>query len=219
VAAALSRLHGLPGDVPAWCAALGRARRSGIGAHAFRLGGFLLDAGRTDGSQAPPPLVFRQPFPEEWGLLAVVPAAGRGVSGREEERAFEDLQRPPEALLERLCGLILMRLIPALLERDLRAFGAALESVQEGVGRCFEEVQGGLYHPQALPIVRWLRNAGGVGVGQSSWGPTVYAFTPTAAAARALAGGFRERGPCAPGTELLLMQPRNRSAEVTVAAV
>ena len=218
VAAALSRLHGLAGDVPAWCAALGRARRSGIGAHAFRLGGFLLDAGRADGGQAPPPLVFRQPFPEEWGLLAVVPAAGRGVSGSEEERVFEELPRPPEALLDRLCGLILMRLVPALLERDLRAFGTALESVQEGVGRCFENVQGGLYHPQAVPIVRWLRGAGGVGVGQSSWGPAVYALAPTEAAARALAGGLRERGPFVPGTGLFLMRPRNRGAEVSVAA-
>ncbi len=214
VAAALSRLHGLPGDVAAWCAALGRGRRSGIGAHAFRLGGFLLDAGRSDGAPPPPPLVFRQPFPEEWGILAVVPDEGRGVSGEDEERAFEALPPPPEALLERLGGVILTRLIPSLLERDLRSFGAALERVQEGVGRCFAEVQGGLYHPLAAPVVRWLRAAGARGVGQSSWGPCAYAIVPDEAAAGTLAARLRAEGPLGPGARVLLLRPRNRGAEI-----
>lgn len=214
VAAALSALFGLPGDVPRWCAILGRGRRSGIGAHAFRLGGFLLDAGRADGGAVPPPLVFRQPFPEEWGLVAALPGEGRGPSGDAEERAFEGLPPPPAALLERLCGIILMRLIPALLERDLREVGSALEKVQEGVGRCFETAQGGLYHPLAQPLVRFLREAGGIGVGQSSWGPCVYAIAPDAGAARTLASRLRESGACAPATEVRLLRPRNRGAEV-----
>jgi beta-RFAP synthase len=214
VAAALSRLHGLPGDVPEWCAALDRGRRSGVGAHAFRLGGFLLDAGRAEGAPPPPPLVFRQPFPEEWGILTVLPRAARGASGTREERLFDALPVPPDGLLERLSGWILMHLLPALLERDARAFGAALVKVQEGVGRCFEEVQGGLYHPQALPLVRWLRGAGALGVGQSSWGPCVYAFAPDRGAAEALARRFASEGPGAGECDVLLLRPRNRGAEI-----
>jgi beta-RFAP synthase len=215
VAAALSRLLGLPGDVPEWCAALDRGRRSGVGAHAFRLGGFLLDAGRAEGAPVPPPLLFRQPFPEEWGILGVLPRQARGASGAREERLFGKLPAPPDGLLERLSGTILMHLLPALLERDVRAFGTALARVQEGVGRCFESAQGGLYHPQALPAVRWLRDAGALGVGQSSWGPCVYAFAPDRAGAQALARRFRAGAPGAAGCDVLQLRARNRGAEVS----
>lgn len=213
-AAALSRLHGIPGDVAEWCAALGRGRRSGIGAHAFRLGGFLLDAGRDEGGPMPPPLVFRQPFPEEWAALVVLPRSGRGVSGDEEEGIFETMPPPPEALMERLSGIVLMRLLPALLERDLVSFSAALEAIQEGVGRCFEAMQGDLYHPLSLPLVRWLRAAGAKGVGQSSWGPAVYALTPDAAAAQSLARRLRESGPASAALDIRILRARNHGAEI-----
>jgi beta-RFAP synthase len=215
-AAALAHLNDLPEDVPAWCAMLGRGRRSGIGAHAFRLGGFLLDAGHAEGRPSPPLLVFRQPFPEEWGIIAAIPREGRGVSGEEEERLFCEQPAPSEALLEHLSGTILMRLLPALLERDLTAFGASLERIQEGVGTVFQEAQGGLYHPQAASLVGWLRKAGACGVGQSSWGPCVYALTPDQRSAQKLAERLLEEGPSRAEYDVRLVRPRNHGAGVEV---
>ena len=69
-----------------------------------------------------------------------------------------------------------MRLVPALVERDLETFGAALTQAQELVGSCFAAVQNGLFHPDAAPLIDRLKEAGARGVGQSSWGPAVYAF-------------------------------------------
>ena len=214
VAAVLSRLHDLPENVPGWCNLLARGRRSGIGAHAFRLGGFLLDVGHAEGRPSPPPLVFRQPFPEEWGIVAAIPREGRGVSGDDEERIFSEQPDPSVALLEHLSGTILMRLLPALLERDLKTFGASLEEIQEGVGTVFQEAQGGLYHPQAAPLVRWLRQAGAHGVGQSSWGPCVYALTPDQASAQDLAERLLEGGPSSTDYDVRLLRPSNHGAEV-----
>ena len=65
-----------------------------------------------------------------------------------------------------------------MLEHDLEAFGAALGELQERVGAAFAPAQGGIYAtPQAALIVNELKDLGFAGAGQSSWGPTLYAFS------------------------------------------
>ena len=73
---------------------------------------------------------------------------------------------------------MLIEILPAVLEHDLEAFGAALGELQERVGAAFAPAQGGIYAtPQAALIVNELKSLGFVGTGQSSWGPTIYAFS------------------------------------------
>ena len=67
-----------------------------------------------------------------------------------------------------------LALLPALVERDLGEFGAALTRVQRLVGEAFAAVQGGTFHPQAEALVDALLRLGAAGAGQSSWGPAVY---------------------------------------------
>jgi predicted sugar kinase len=72
----------------------------------------------------------------------------------------------------------MLGLLPAVLEHDLAAFGSALSAVQEIVGTCFAAVQGGRYGCiEAEGLVERLCGVGLQGVGQSSWGPTLYAFS------------------------------------------
>jgi predicted sugar kinase len=74
--------------------------------------------------------------------------------------------------------LLLLEILPAVIERDLPAFGKALGELQAYVGGCFAPAQGGIYAtPEASRIVAELRDLGFVGVGQSSWGSTLYAFS------------------------------------------
>jgi predicted sugar kinase len=51
-------------------------------------------------------------------------------------------------------------------------------------------------------------------VGQSSWGPCVYAFTPDRAAAEAMLHRFRAEAPGAEECDFRLLRPRNRGAEI-----
>ena len=54
-----------------------------------------------------------------------------------------------------------------------------MSELQSRVGACFASAQGGTFaSPQASLIVDELRRLGFVGVGQSSWGPTLYGFCP-----------------------------------------
>jgi beta-RFAP synthase len=173
----LATLSGWPELTPSQLATLsGRGRRSGIGLHGFRLGGLIVDGGRRDDLR-PPPLVVRSSFPEEWSILLVQPPGPRGRHGDDEVRSFADLPPLPDHLTDRLCRLVLLGMLPALAERELRDFGEALSELQRHVGAAFAPLQGGPYSsPVSEALVEALGRMGLVGAGQSSWGPTLYAF-------------------------------------------
>jgi beta-ribofuranosylaminobenzene 5'-phosphate synthase len=156
----------------------GRGLRSGIGLHGFEQGGLIVDGGRRT-ETAIPPLLVRLPFPEDWPIL-IVKAQGRpGLYGRDERQVFAALPPMAQDVTDSLCRLVLLEILPAVIERDMAAFGAALSELQDRVGACFASAQGGIFaSPQASLIVNELRRLGLVGVGQSSWGPTLYGFCP-----------------------------------------
>jgi beta-RFAP synthase len=154
----------------------GRGRRSGIGLHGFLHGGLIVDGGRLD-ELRPPPLLARLPFPEEWSILIVQPPGPPGRHGHDEVQAFRDLPPLAERVSDRLCRLVLLGILPAVAERDLATFGEALGELQARVGTAFASIQGGAYaSAQSAEIIAELRNLGLCGAGQSSWGPSLYAF-------------------------------------------
>jgi beta-RFAP synthase len=173
VTAALAALAGKAPGPAAIARAAGRGARSAVGLWTFALGGFVVEGGRRAGSDAPAPLLIHQAMPEEWRCVLAVPDAEPGLSGGAEEAAFAQL-RPEPARAAEIAHVVLTALVPALVERDLGEFGAALTRVQELVGDAFASVQGGTFHPQAEPLVDALLRMGAAGAGQSSWGPAVY---------------------------------------------
>ena len=73
-----------------------------------------------------------------------------------------------------------MGVMPALVERDFAAFGAAVTAIQTLVGDHFAPAQGGVFTSKRVEaLARRLVEAGAVGIGQSSWGPTGFAFAPS----------------------------------------
>jgi beta-ribofuranosylaminobenzene 5'-phosphate synthase len=181
IATGIARLRGLDSPLARLCGLTGRARRSGVGFHLFQHGGFVVEGGHARGGVAGadvPPLLARHELPADWRVVVAVPAATRTISGEREEEAFRRLAPAREPTADRIARAVLTRLLPALAERDLAAFGAALAETQELVGACFAAVQEGLFHPGGEPLVRRLKEAGACGVGQSSWGPAIYAFAP-----------------------------------------
>jgi predicted sugar kinase len=97
------------------------------------------------------------------------------MSGTAEEAAFANLPSPPERDVERVAHLVLMALLPALADADLATFGVALTAIQVITGRWFAPAQGGTFAPgPSGELVRRMAEWGAEGVGQSSWGPTVY---------------------------------------------
>jgi beta-RFAP synthase len=177
VARLLAHLAGGPEPTIGELAGLaGRGLRSGIGLHGFALGGLIVDGGRR-GPEGIPPLLSRVEFPAEWSVLVLTPRREPGLHGPGEVRAFAELPPSPDALTDRLCRLVLLGLLPAAVERDLARFGEALDELQRRVGQGFAPAQGGTFaRPELEAIAGVLRSEGLKGVGQSSWGPTLYGF-------------------------------------------
>jgi beta-RFAP synthase len=178
VTTALVKRAGIPHVTPMMLATLsGRGRRSGVGLHGFQRGGLIVDGGRR-GSEGIPPLLANLEFPPAWGALLVIPPGATGLHGGDEARAFEHLPPIPDAVTDRLCQLVLLGILPAVVEADIEAFGSALSELQRLVGEQFAAAQGGSYaRPEVEAVATYLRLLGLHGVGQSSWGPTVYGFS------------------------------------------
>jgi beta-RFAP synthase len=173
LAAAVGQVH-LP--TPDLARRLGRGQRSALGIHGFDRGGFLVEGGKG-GQTELAPLLARLPFPETWRVLLVVPRGPHGLHGLDESRAFDQLARGEPDYTDVLCRLVLLGLLPALIENDLAAFASALYEFNRRVGEMFHPCQGGTYgYPQGQAVVDFLRGHKVDGVGQSSWGPALFAI-------------------------------------------
>jgi beta-ribofuranosylaminobenzene 5'-phosphate synthase len=175
---ALARLYGLEIPLQEMAHHLERGIHSGIGLEAFHSGGFVIDGGKAmDGGGGVPPLLIRYPFPEGWFFVVVISEPEhKGVSGRDETSAFRGLPSPSADLVGRICRLLVMKMLPALVERCVIDFGGALTEIQRLVGDCFssQQVGGRFAHPLAGKVIEHMLEQGAHGAGQSSWGPTVY---------------------------------------------
>jgi beta-RFAP synthase len=193
VARALAELNSLPTAAPLLALAVGRARRSAIGTWIFAEGGFVLEGGRRKGSRDPAPLLARYELPASWRYVVALPPDKEGMSGEKEAAAFARLPPPPERGVMRVSHLVLMALLPALVEKDLRAFGHALTEIQCINGRWFAPAQGSVFSPGlSTTLVDKMSEWGAAGVGQSSWGPAVYGIVGGDKAADALATKVRQ---------------------------
>jgi beta-ribofuranosylaminobenzene 5'-phosphate synthase len=179
VASAISNLYELSEQHPNRLAAiLHRGARSGIGIGTFMHGGFIIDGGRGENTEVPP-VISHMSFPDNWRIVLIFDDEAEGINGVPERRAFNTLPPMDETMSGLLCRLTLMQVLPAIREKDCEQFGEAITQIQNIVGDYFAVAQGGRYtSPFLKPILDSMKNSGATGMGQSSWGPTGFAFFP-----------------------------------------
>ncbi len=214
VASGIRRLHNLPLEIEEDALRLGRGARSGIGIGLFHRGGLVVDGGHSKHSRAAP-IVSHLPFPEHWRILVVLDQQRRGVHGLDEVSAFGTLAPMSEADAAWICRLVLMKALPGLAEQDIVSFGAAIKELQARLGAYFAQAQGGnAFTSHAVAgVLAALDAAGAHGVGQSSWGPTGFAFAPSPEDAERLAKLAREHS-AARGLDIQVCSGLNRGAAI-----
>jgi predicted sugar kinase len=223
VARALAASWGLRCDVATLARRVGRGLRSGLGTHGFEQGGFLVESGKISEEKLAPLVVRHSfpeawrlvvvlpphPHPPPQGKRekeAPSPLVGEGggggvagLHGGSERDAFARLSASgtgvsPVSRTEALCRLVLLGMLPALVECDVDAFGEALYEFNARVGEAFAPVQGGVYaSPHIAELITFMRTQNIRGVGQSSWGPAVFAVVADSERAEHLAGLLRRR--------------------------
>jgi beta-ribofuranosylaminobenzene 5'-phosphate synthase len=178
IAVALARLFKVQASIQELAVVMGRAKRTGVGTAIFEKGGFVVDGGKTinlsNQSAGFPPLIYRQPFPSEWRFIVVIPKLNQGLSNSDETSAFKKLEKMSPEEVGKICRLTMLKLLPALAEHDIKNFGEALTAIQETIGAYFAKVQGGMFRADAADCIEFIKEVGAYGVGQSSWGPTLY---------------------------------------------
>ena len=214
IAAALRRLEGLPADEPSDALLLRRGARSGIGLGLFEHGGFIVDGGRG-ALTAMPPVVARMDFPPQWRVIVVLDPRTEGMHGGDEQAAFARLADFEAAPAAEICRLVLIKALPALAEHDIGSFGDAIARLQEIAGDYFAPAQGGAPYASAAVarVMEDLRRHGARGTGQSSWGPTGFAFAANATEARRLCDLTQEKA-AAWGIDMAICKGVNHGALV-----
>lgn len=219
-AAALFRLHGLQHGIREAAGVLGRGLRSGVGIAAFGSGGFILDGGhpRLERPEfiTPSNVLVRHDFPEDWRFVLFLPSVDLGLSGKSEATVFKELgdTRPTT---DALCRTVLLKMLPALMERDIEAFGRSLTEVDTHTGCFFHEAQGGVYRESAAhSAVQALFSAGAYGVGQSSWGPCLYGLVDDRTEADVVRAAERYLADHGLEGRVLVALPNNKGADILV---
>jgi beta-RFAP synthase len=175
VAAALSHVAGLPEQAPQELAlSVGRGQRSAVGTFGFAFGGLIVEQGKHP-DEAVSPLEVRLDLPLDWRFVLARPLEQIGLSGDDESLAFERLPPVPSAVTDELMSIARDELVPAAVRGDFSAFADHLYRYGRLSGECFAARQRGPYNgPVITRLVEQIRAAGYAGVGQSSWGPTVF---------------------------------------------
>jgi beta-RFAP synthase len=213
IASAFRRLAGLPIDVRADARLLDRGVRSGVGAALFERGGLAVDAGRGKNADIPP-VVARVDFPGDWRVLLILDPRMEGAHGEAERRAFAGLPPLPAEASNEICRRTLMQILPGAAEQDLAAFGEGLTKIQEIVGDHFASAQGGgrFASVSVGSAAARLKALGARGIGQSSWGPTGFAFASDPDEAEYVAR--RAKAECEPGVDIRICNAQARGAEI-----
>jgi beta-RFAP synthase len=224
VGKAITLAYGLNVNVVDLAKALKRTSTGGL--YAFQEGGFVVAGGFKikHGEEALkryealiPPLIFHADFPEKWRFLIINPfKAPISPDGEAEEEKFKKLQveRPPTPLIHEAYFTLMSKLIPSIIEEDAQAFGEALTRIQLLVGRIYKPVQGSIFNPASSWIIPILRRNKALGIGQSSWGPTIYAFVENEEKAVELEDTIRDE--IANRAEMFIAKADNSGIDVSI---
>jgi beta-RFAP synthase len=191
----------------------GRGQRSAVGTHGFLHGGLIVDAGRAKGERLGR-LAQQCPLPEDWRFVLVRGSAATGLSGQAEAAAIDALPPIPEDGFQRLQKLVETQLLPAARAADWASFGEALYAYGLQAGNYFAPAQGGPFASTAISErVELIRSLGIPGVGQSSWGPTLYAVTADQQQAQRLVTQLQAQPSCA-DCQFRIARPNNTGVQV-----
>ena len=181
VTKAITMLYGIKADARELAILAGRGGTSGIGVGAFEHGGFIVDIGHSYGKDGekknflpssyskagPAPIAVRLEFPD-WKVLLCIPE-GAGLHGARELEYFRRHFPAGAKEAERLSRIILMKMIPSVMEKDLDGFDESI--------RLMNKARSFTLPNETKKLINDINKAGGKATSMSSFGPTVFTFT------------------------------------------
>jgi beta-RFAP synthase len=216
-AAGVNCLLGLPpASVVEVAQVLDRGQRSLIGSLGFQYGGLIVDRPLTSLQEQDPSddcLAAHVCLPDHWRAVLVHHPAGARTFGVRERALFDQLEKRSGSEALALESMIEGQIVPAAEAGDFTEFSKAVFEYGWLSGKYYHAIQGGAYNgPIITGIVERVRRLGIEGVGQSSWGPVVFAWCPDRDQAINVAARLQEMLDSSVAIEIAPV--RNRPADV-----
>lgn len=216
---ALSKLYDLKLTVEDVSLLMGRGTITAMGVYAFKTGGFIVEGGFKVESRTKmvPPLIFHGAVPKNWFFVIAIPNESRqkiAEMRENEDEILGNLKVMPKELSDELSRLVLVKLMPAFVEKDLRSFGEALTAFNGKLGKFWRDYQEGTYCNQVVEEgIRIMLRHSSLAC-QTSWGPTFYSIVKGKPAAEKLAEELTRFLEGSGGGEVFVTHANNRGATV-----
>lgn len=177
VATLLFQYHyGQSPSVDRLAASTRRGGRSSVGTYGFLHGGLIVDRGKA-ADQDLATMDLHLKYPENWRFVLIQTDSDPGMSGLPENDLFGLATEKMVEKRNSLIKLVKDEVVPAILKEDFNAFSHSIYEFGKLSGSYFSQVQGGPFNGKRITqIIERARAEGIPGVGQSSWGPTIYAL-------------------------------------------
>jgi len=214
---ALSKLYNLNLTVEDISLVMGRGTITAMGVYAFKTGGFIIEGGFKVDSRTKmvPPLIFHGAMPKSWWFVIAIPNESRQKLAEMREKEDEilgNLKVMPKELSDELSRIVLVKLMPAFVEKDLKSFGEAITAFNSKLGRFWRDYQEGTYCNQVVEEGVKIMLAKSTMACQTSWGPTFYTIVNGKRAAEKLAAELTEFLDKRGGGEIYVTQASNHGA-------
>ncbi|WP_297073865.1 beta-ribofuranosylaminobenzene 5'-phosphate synthase family protein [Thermococcus sp.] len=217
---AVSELYNLNLSLDEIALAMRRGLITALGFYAVKVGGFIYEGGFPvdKREKVVPPLIFRGEMPEDWLFVVAIPETPRKTLAevrKREDEILGNLRRMPFELADRLSRIVLMKILPAFVERDIKTFGEGLYQFNHLLGEFWSDYQENVYCCDVVNEGIKLMLDKAYCACQTSWGPTFYGLIEGEAQAeelRAMVESFlRENGD---GGEVFITRTDNRGMVV-----
>lgn len=199
----------------------GRGKRSAIGLHGFLHGGLVRDLGYDQANSSPhdvrPVQTTGVRLPPDWMVVLCCSWGPGDVHGTLEDQLIDRAAARANPARERMLALSEAALAAAQGD-DFNAFVQVLDEYMELASRLFADVQSGRYRDtHTANRVEQMKTVGLRGVGQSSWGPTVFGFAPNEQRAQAAADQLMHKFDTN-AVRIVLARPKTNGAQWSMAS-
>ncbi|KXB04496.1 GHMP kinase [candidate division MSBL1 archaeon SCGC-AAA382A03] len=217
----LSRLHNLSLSMEEIAQTMKRGLITALGTYACKSGGFIVEGGFRieEMEKMVPPLIFRRKIPENWYFVVGIPNASRDEIAEmrkdEEDEILKNLRSMSEELSAELSRIVLVKMIPAIMERDIEVFGDSLSDFNSKLGTVWSDYQEGIYCNDVVKRGVEILKDRAYCACQSSWGPTFYGIVDDESDAARLTEDLKDLLEDNGGGDIFYTKGRNEGLELS----
>ena len=218
----LSNLYGLNLSVEDVALIMGRGTITALGVYAFKTGGFIIEGGfKVDQREKMvPPLIFQSAMPKNWFFVVAIPDESRVEITKmrsKEDEILGNLKVMPKEQSDQLSRIVLVKIMPAFVEKNIKEFGEGLTAFNQKLGQFWSSYQEGTYRNKVVEGGIKLMLQHSSCACQTSWGPTFYSLVQGEAEAKRLTEELKQYLKKSSGGEVFYTKANNSGASVSKA--